>query len=149
MLDDAAREVLAIELDRDGLTDSARGVRNGSIELHVQSCLRAILAFAAQPQSREERVNVQTVLAYEAGQRNANASMRAHFAKMQDMARRYLEPNGQYFNRDGMCAIGPIAEASQFMADMIHMLDGPEQRAAFPDGAAPAALSTLKEQADG
>lgn len=91
---------------------------------------------AAQPQSREERGNLQTVLAYEAGQRNANAAMCAHFAKMQDMARRYLEP-GAYVDREGARYAGCDVEGA-FIADMIHMLDGPEQRAAFPNDAAPA-----------
>ncbi|AYJ87628.1 hypothetical protein D3Y57_19015 [Sphingomonas paeninsulae] len=59
----------------------------------------------------------------------------AHFAKMQDMARRYLEP-APYVDRVGhVCRNGSDAELHAFLGDVIYMLDGPEQRVAFPNAA--------------
>jgi hypothetical protein len=57
--------------------------------------------------------------------------LNAHFEKMQDMCRRYLEPNGFYVSIDGEKWEGPPADLDAlFIADMIYMLDGPEQREA-------------------
>jgi hypothetical protein len=58
-----------------------------------------------------------------------------HFKTMQDMASRYLKP-GPYTDREGRIAEErpeggtSDAQAYLFIADMIYMLDGPEQREA-------------------
>lgn len=57
-----------------------------------------------------------------------------HYRAMQDMAANYLEPTGDYTNRDGVHAEDDGNECPPverlFIGDMIYMLDGPEQRAA-------------------
>lgn len=57
--------------------------------------------------------------------------LRAHFERMQEMTARYLEP-GQYVDRNGKVAAAHDDEArmSLWENDIIHMLDGPEQREA-------------------
>lgn len=55
-----------------------------------------------------------------------------HFARMQEMASRYLEP-GPYVDREGV-AHTTSYEADAFINDMIYMLDGPEQREAQNEG---------------
>lgn len=57
-----------------------------------------------------------------------------HFKRMQDMAARYLEP-GPYLDRDGKVVPAHDDEArmSLWENDIIHMLDGPEQREAQAD----------------
>ena len=52
----------------------------------------------------------------------------SHFSRMQEMASRYLEP-GPYIDRNGVEWEG-LDDIHGFVADMIWMLDGPEQRAA-------------------
>lgn len=55
-----------------------------------------------------------------------------HLAAMQAMATNYITPE-DYIDRDGKVANRYDDEAQQslFIADIIYMLDGPEQRAAF------------------
>lgn len=54
--------------------------------------------------------------------------LQAHFAKMQRMASAYLEP-GPYIDREGR-EWRDLDDIHGFVADMIWMLDGPEQRKA-------------------
>jgi hypothetical protein len=53
-----------------------------------------------------------------------------HFRAMQGMARAYLDPGSSYVDRTGEVGIGREGETELFAADMIYMLDGPEQREA-------------------
>lgn len=58
-------------------------------------------------------------------------NLRAHFKQMQQMATRYLEPNGLYIDREGRQRDSDQEDEDRgFIEDMIWMLDGPEQRAA-------------------
>lgn len=70
------------------------------------------------------------------------AMLLAHFEKMQNMATRYCTPE-RYVDREGRQAINQCDADSLFAADMVYMLDGPEQRAAqFPQPAEPEPPST-------
>jgi len=71
-----------------------------------------------------------------------------HFKVMQGMAARYLDPApySRTFPDPGSCA----AESGKlrmdfFVSDMLHMLDGPEQRATEADEAAREAASEAKQ----
>jgi len=59
--------------------------------------------------------------------------LQAHFARMQEMASRYLEP-GPYVDRDGVKWKSRAAQHVGFINDMLYSLDGPEQREAQNEG---------------
>ena len=55
------------------------------------------------------------------------SDLHTHFKSMQSMASRFLEP-GEYIDRNGDGFDKDAGQRAAFINDMLHMLDGPEQR---------------------